>query len=126
MIARPLIPLPAAALLLAAAAPAAAAEAAFDNPGMGSAPCVVLNQYAATTPGRGDAGTYAAFAELENICGRTVDVAFCFQLAEASGGEDALCVDGIIRPWSTAKRIAIESPVRITGPQYRWRYRPLD
>ena len=118
------------ACLLAASAlarPGASATAAtFDNPKVGDAPCVNLNRFEVTRAGSEDAPRYRADAVLENACGRSVEVSFCLMYAEAVEGADRHCVEELLRPWAASTVVHEGAPVRITGPEYRWRYLPVE
>lgn len=116
----------AAGLLLASTSTSPPAHAAqdYDNPGLGVAPCVVLNRYEAGRHGKDDPAFNAA-ADIENICGRTLEVSICFLLAEAVGGSDRHCMEQLLRPWAGASVAFRDAPVRITGPEYHWRYLPV-
>ncbi|MGF1474580.1 MAG: hypothetical protein ACFB6S_03350 [Geminicoccaceae bacterium] len=95
----------------------------YDNPQNGIAPCVVLNGYEMTSRGSGEAERYRASVNLENICGRTVELAVCFRFVEeVDGSGEASCHDDVLRPWSRSSYASSAVPVRITGPEYQWRY----
>lgn len=116
----------AAAVLLAGTftGPSASAAEGYDNPSRGVAPCVVLNRYEVGRQGK-DEPVFSAAAEIENICGRTLEVSICFLLAESVDGSDRQCLDELLRPGSDAAVRLSDAPVRITGPDYRWRYLPV-
>ena len=107
---------------------AASAAGDYDNPTLGIAPCVVLNSYAATRTSKRKAEDprYAARAAVENICGRTLELSFCFLYAEEVDGNNRHCVDEMIRPGSGTKVSHEGVPVRVTAPEYRWRYLPVQ
>jgi len=119
----------AAGLLAAGLLPATGATAAqgYDNPTLGAAPCVVLNRYEVSqvaTPAAGDSG-YLARAHIENICGRALEVSFCFLYAQPVDGTARSCSRELLRPWSDAAVRHDASPVRVTGPDYQWRFLPV-
>ncbi|NJO37253.1 MAG: hypothetical protein HC871_06085 [Rhizobiales bacterium] len=104
---------------------AALAEETYDNPTLGSAPCLVLKSYQAINHG---AAGYGAKAEVENICGRSVEVDFCFPLIDAGEDTEPYCRNGVIRPWATAEVRVDDLDNRLAGPDFRWRWRghPMD
>lgn len=122
-----------AGLLAAAIAGGAAAQdaapagdqPAFDNPTLASVPCVVLNRYDVAPSGHADGATqYRASASVENICGRTLDVEFCFLTAAAEGGEAGRsCYGAALRPGASAEVNAPGADARVVGTDYRWKYR---
>lgn len=105
-----------------------AVEAAepFDNPSAGATPCLALNRYE-VTPTRTVEGIslYQASASVENICGRTLEVVFCFVYAEPVNDADRSCFGAMMRPWSNARVEVPGSPTRIVSTEYRWRYIPV-
>lgn len=116
-----------AGLLAAATAGGAAAQdapaeepPAFDNPALGTVPCVVLNGYDVAPTGNAQ---YRASASLENICGRTLDVEFCFLTAGEEGEAGRSCYGAALRPWMSAQVNAPGSAARVVGTDYRWKYR---
>lgn len=109
------------------AAPAEEPPPAFDNPTQGSVPCVVLNRYdVAPAAGEADGGMqYQASAGVENICGRTLDVEFCFLTAAAEDGEAGRsCYGAALRPGASAEVNAPGATARVVGTDYRWKYLP--
>jgi hypothetical protein len=104
----------------------AGAAESFDNPSAGATPCLALNRYE-VQPTRTPEGIslYQASASVENICGRTLEVVFCFIYAEPVNGADRSCFGAIMRPWSNAQVEAPVSPTRIVSTEYRWRYIPV-
>lgn len=99
----------------------------FDNPALGSVPCVVLNRYDVSPAGQAN-GTpqFKAYASVENICGRTLDLEFCFTMAESEEGEAARnCYGAALRPWTSAEVNKPGGPARVVGTDYRWRYIPV-
>ncbi len=105
-------------------APAAAPPPAFDNPTLGTVPCIVLNRYDVAPAGRvGDEAQYRASASVENICGRTLDVEFCFLTAAQEGEAGRSCYGAALRPWTSAEVNAPGSAARVVGTDYRWKYR---
>jgi hypothetical protein len=95
----------------------------YDNPTMGASPCIVLNDYRVRTVERGsESPLYRARATIENICGRTMDVAFCFVQAEPVDDQDRSCYGAALRPGSVAQVENPGVPVRITNPEISWRY----
>jgi hypothetical protein len=99
----------------------------FDNPTDNGTPCVHLNRYE-VEPIRvsgGDGPMYRGDAMIENVCGRAVDVRFCFQYGpNEEGGVDTSCYQGPVRPWARANVASQPVPERISGPSYEWRYLP--
>lgn len=97
----------------------------FDNPTMGEAPCVFLNRYEVDRSGAGDDGPlYRGSATIENVCGRALEVQFCFNYAPNEEGVEQNCFRGPLRPWSRSNVVNPATPARITGPSYEWRYLP--
>jgi hypothetical protein len=94
----------------------------YDDPALGATPCVVLNSYASHAAASGGAETFRAEAGIENVCGRSVEVSFCFPLVEAVGDVERQCVTSTLRPWSKARVHVEELPGRIIGVDYHWRY----
>ena len=101
-------------------APSAEANETYDNPLRGEAPCLVLNGYQAS--GNGD--RFGAVANVENICGRSVEVSFCFPFVEPVDDVDRACQNGVVRPWATSTVAISDQPAKLTGPDYQWRYLP--
>lgn len=101
---------------------AAAASETYDNPGLGNAPCLVLNSYK-TGAGRND--RFDAVASIENICGRSVEVALCFPYVEPVDDVDRQCFNGVVRPWAQSTVEISDLPVKLTGPDYQWRFLPV-
>jgi hypothetical protein len=99
-----------------------AAAQNYDDPALGATPCVILNSYASHAAKPGDAEIFHAEAGIENVCGRSVEVSFCFPLVEAVGDVESQCVERTLRPWSKAKVQVDDLPGRIIGVDYRWRY----
>jgi hypothetical protein len=118
-----------ACLLLTGLATAHSARAAdgYDDPSLGTTPCVVLNRYELQRVGKRGAENprFGARAEMENLCGRTVEVSFCFLYAQPVDGHTERCFDELLRPWSGDAVAHPTGPVRITGPSYHWRYLPV-
>jgi hypothetical protein len=102
----------------------AQAQDAFDDPsGSGSVPCIVLNRYEVESLGRPhEHARYRAAAVIENICGRAMEVRFCFLRAEPVDGADRSCFQGPLRPWAMASVEENDAPARITAPEYQWRH----
>lgn len=100
------------------------AQDAFDDPSAsGSVPCIVLNRYEIESLGRPhEPARYRAQAVIENICGRAMEVRFCFLRAEPVDGADRSCFQGPLRPWAVASVEDNDAPARITAPEYQWRY----
>lgn len=105
---------------------ALAQDASYDNPNSGTTPCIVLNKYEVRSFNLDSENPlYRAQAEIENICGRTMDVAFCFVTAEPINESDRSCYGGMLRPGGVAE---VENPsvgVRVTGPDIQWRYHEI-
>lgn len=99
----------------------------FDNPTDNGTPCVHLNRYE-VEPVRGsgaDGPMYRGDAMIANVCGRAVDVRFCFQYGpNEEGGVDTSCYQGPVRPWAQANVTSQPLQDRISGPSYEWRYLP--
>lgn len=115
------------ALLVTASAGAAAAQTqeSFDNPGIGSVPCVVLKQYDTGQAKVGGELHYRATASLENICGRSLEVRFCFVYAEAVDEVDRSCYGTVLRPWASAEAKLADVGSRIVATEYQWRFIPV-
>lgn len=110
------------ALVIMASAPVQAQDEQWNNPGTGSAPCIVLNSYS-VEPDQGEGSNgYRGFAAIENICGRAVVTSFCFDYAQPAQGQEMACFEGALRPWSHASVESEPVGVRIVGPDYKWRY----
>ena len=102
-----------------------AAAQAFDNPTMGEAPCVFLNRYEVERVANGDdSPRYRGSATIENVCGRALEVQFCFNITSNEAGIEQNCFQGPVRPWAKSNVVSEETPARITGPSYEWRYLP--
>lgn len=100
------------------------AEPEYDNPSTGAAPCIVLNRYEVEPYRNNDSTVFRADATIENICGRTMEVRFCFLYSQAVDGKDRSCFSGPVRPWDTAEVVDPTAPARITRSDYQWRYLP--
>lgn len=109
-------------LLAALASPPAPA---YDNPTQGTMSCVGLTYFQVTRAGAG-AASHGAMARIENLCGRAVEVSFCFRYAQPVEGSDAHCVVQPLRPGGENGIELSDSPVLITGPEYRWKYLPVQ
>jgi hypothetical protein len=108
---------------LCLAAVGADAADGFDNPSWGGAPCLVLNDYQVRTSRVADETVFRANATVENICGRTLEVAFCFLYAEPTEEDvDRSCHSAVMRPWTRAQAQAPSAPTRIVGTDYQWRF----
>lgn len=99
-------------------APAPATDG-FDNPKLGSVPCIVLNRYDVEPAGQSQ---YRASAGVENICGRTLDVEFCFLTTAEEGEVGRSCYGAALRPWMKADVTKPGGPGRVVGTDYRWKY----
>lgn len=101
----------------------ALAQQGWDNPRDGGTPCIVLNNYAVEPVLWADGRTtFRGEADIENLCGRAMEVSFCFLQA---GGDDAYarsCYAGPVRPWASARVEEQEAGSRIAGAEYEWRY----
>lgn len=107
------------AVLFGVVTTANAAET-FDNPAMGTTPCVILKSYQASSDG---ADAYGAQAIVENVCGRSVEIAFCFPfVSPADDAAEPHCTNGLIRPWATSEVEVSGLPARLAGPNYQWRW----
>jgi len=111
-------------IVLASSAVAAAED--FDNPATNGAPCVFLDRYEVDpVAAEGEDGRrYRAEAMIQNVCGRALEVQFCFQYAPNDAGAERNCHEGSVRPWSKARVVEASAPARVTGPSYQWRYLP--
>ncbi len=97
----------------------------YDHPKQGTMSCVGRTPFQVTRPGAGDA-SHGATARIENLCGRAVEVSFCFRYAQPVDGSDAHCVVQPLRPGSENAIELPAAPARITGPEYRWKYLPVQ
>lgn len=97
----------------------AQASESFDNPAMGTTPCVVLKSYQALS---NDAETFGAEAMVENVCGRSVEIAFCFPFVAPGEDTEPHCTNQVIRPWATSRVEVSDLPSRLAGPDYQWRW----
>ncbi len=97
----------------------AEANETYDNPAMGVTPCVVLQSYQASS---NSAETFGARATVENVCGRSVEVSFCFPFVAPGEEIEPHCTSGLIRPWATSRVEVSDLPARIANPDYQWRY----
>jgi hypothetical protein len=91
----------------------------YDNPGTGDTPCVVLESYQSLASGT---GSFGAEATVENICGRSVEIAFCFPFVAPGEDTEPHCTSRLIRPWATSRIAVTDLPARLAGPDYRWRW----
>lgn len=115
----------AAAVLLSgvSAGQAALAQEEYDSPRSGNSPCIVLDEYIIDrVPGQGGEMTYRARATLGNICGRSMEVRFCFILAEATDAGDRICHSGTVRPGSQTSVETEVVPSRIVDREIVWRF----
>lgn len=96
----------------------------YDNPGMGSTPCLVMTSLKAPgkAVGAGDAAEYMVDATLENVCGRTLDTEICVIHAVASGDPKRNCATQMVRPESTIRIRQSDAAGRVTGLEFSWRY----
>ena len=99
--------------------PLAAAGETYDNPAMGDTPCIVLKSYQANANG---IESYGADATVENVCGRSVEIAFCFPLVAPGEETEPHCTSSVIRPWATSNVSVSDLPARLAGPDYQWRW----
>ena len=98
----------------------------FDNPMMGDTPCLVLSRYdSGRAPGARNNAQSPARADFENICGRALEISFCFLYAQPVEDEDRACYAGSLRPYERSYAVNPPVPVRIAGPDYYWRYLPV-
>ena len=111
--------LSAVSLLAIGLTPVAGASETYDNPSMGSTPCVILNSYQASANG---AETFGAEATVENVCGRSVEVSFCFPFVSPGEDTEPHCTSGLIRPWAKSEVVVSDLPSRLAGPDYQWRW----
>lgn len=97
----------------------------YDNPSVGSTPCIVLNDYRVSSATHAeDQSMYQADATVENICARSVDVAFCFVYVKPIDEVDRSCFGGLVRPGSRTQIQGASLPARAARPDYKWRYLP--
>ena len=95
----------------------------FDTPRSASGPCLVLSSYeVSTSDAAAGERLFRANATVENICGRTLEVAFCFLYAEPTDSVDRSCYSAVVRPWSRAQAAAPSAATRIVGTDYQWRF----
>lgn len=117
-------------LVLAPSKPILAQESGqegFDNPTMGTAPCLVLTRYETGRGRLADGGQgHTATARFENVCGRSLEVSFCFLYMEPVEDRDRACYAGALRPWAASFAETPPAAARIAGPDYAWRYLPFD
>lgn len=106
-----------------AATSAALAQDQWDDPAPGESPCVMLNSYDVAPRGRGEERTFGGEAALENLCGRSLEVSFCF-LHPGDEEKDRSCYQGPVRPWASTTVVTQGASSRIVGPEYHWRYLP--
>ncbi len=101
----------------------AQAAESYDNPTTAtSAPCVVLSHYDAQAVARSTG--YKGRAKIENICGRSMAVLFCFRYAEPVNEVDRRCYQGALRPGESSEVELAEAPARLATPEFQWRYLP--
>lgn len=101
------------------------ADQAYDNPTMGSVPCVVMNEYRITESEASDGHeAFQGNAVVENLCSRSVDVAFCFVYVQPNEDADQTCFGGVVRPGSRSAIRNAALPVQAGRPEYQWRYIP--
>ncbi len=105
-------------VLMISLAPSAKASEAYDNPGMGDTPCVILQTYQASN---GDS-SFGAAATLENVCGRSVEVSFCFPFVTTDDGIEPHCRNDVLRPWGTSRIVVSDLPAKLANPDYSWRW----
>lgn len=98
-------------------------QEAYDSPQMGTAPCIVVDEYIIDrVPDQGGQIAYRARVKLGNICGRSMDVRFCFMLAEPTDAGDRICHAGTVRPGSQTTIATDVVPTRIVDREIAWRY----
>ena len=117
------------AFLLAAGAASAqgAKQEGYDNPTAGTAPCLVLDRYETGTASLSDGKPgHKASAGFQNICGRALEVSFCFLYMEPVEDKDRACYAGSLRPYGRSYAVNGATPTRIAGPDYAWRYLPVQ
>ncbi len=101
------------------------AAGSYDDPkAPDSMPCVVLNRYEVQrlSQPQQQPPLYRGKAVIENVCGRAVEVRFCFQRAASASDGDRSCFAGPLRPWALASVEEPGAPGRITAPEYEWRF----
>lgn len=101
-----------------------AAAETLGNQETGLAPCIILQNYQIEQmQDGGDRSVHHAYANVENVCARSVDLHFCFQRFEEEGDSvESECYSGPVRPWSAARVESTKSPTRIMGPSYGWTF----
>ena len=97
----------------------AKAAGSYDNPTMGDTPCVVLKSYQAIADGT---DSYGAEATVANVCGRSVEVAFCFPFVAPGEDTEPHCTSGLLRPWATSRVEVSDLPAQLATPDYQWRW----
>ncbi|MCB1743360.1 MAG: hypothetical protein KDK91_23490 [Gammaproteobacteria bacterium] len=105
----------------------------FDNPTRAGIGCIALDEFRArpTVPlrspptGRQSQAGHSASAVVENLCGRTVEMKFCFLLASGDADKRQACSEQLVRPSERARVTLKLSELRIIGSEYEWRYLPV-
>jgi len=93
----------------------------YDNPSMGSTPCITVDTYRVREVA-GGALPYKVDAILQNICGRSVELSLCLVYVTPVEGVDRSCYGSLVRPGSRAQILGAGVPVRVSRPEYSWRY----
>lgn len=107
------------------AATSAEANQVFDNPTYGEQPCVAVGSYQTnelTDPESAESAIHVAEVSVENICGRTVEVRSCIDLAVPVDGSDSLCTTTMLRAWSESGIQRVEAPVAMSDFSVEWRW----
>jgi len=102
-----------------ALAPPAEASETYDNPTMGTTPCVILQSYQSSS---NTADSFGAKATVENVCGRSIEVSFCFPFIAANEDIEPHCTNGLLRPWATTRIEVSDLPAKLANPNYHWRW----
>ena len=113
-------------LALCGAATATAAESgSYDNPVLGSTPCVVLTEYSVHPEApAGERAGFRASATFRNLCARAVDLALCLVFVTPVEDADRSCFGGLIRPGGLTQVSDVNVPVMVARPELQWRYVP--
>ena len=103
---------------MVAVAPGAKASESYDNPAMSGTPCVILQSYQTSN----GINSFGAAATLENVCGRSVEVAFCLPFVNSDEAAEPHCTNGLLRPWATSRIEVSDLPTKLASPDYSWRW----
>lgn len=106
-------------------ATSAEADQVFDNPTYGAQPCVAVGSYETrelTDPESAESAIYVAEVSVENMCGRSVEVRSCIDLAAQVDGSDSVCTTTMLGPWSESGIQRVEAPVAMSDFSVEWRW----